>query len=236
MDWLAFAGSIIGGLIGGLFTYMGVKLTLRHEDQKKREVELKKVQDERPRLELVSFKTTKDSKTKKEADLNALFLDIKDVKIDKDKRIRFFYNENCLDSSNLVCIEYVLKNTGKTEIDYITLCSNYPKTTSLIELDNKDVYIKENFLNYAVGSNKRFVKSNDTVSIRIYYHKDEMITGMLSATIALYMRDINGRYWEQALFAPTKELENSRLVSFREYKDNCDTEIAIKCFRGEMHW
>ena len=223
MDWLAFAGSIIGGLIGGLFTYMGVKLTLRHEDQKKREEELKKIQDERPRLELISFKETKDSKSKKEADLNALFL-------------RFFYNEACLDSSNLVCIEYVFKNTGKTEIDYITLCSNCPKTTSLVALDNKDVYIKENFLNYAVDSNKRFIKPNDSVSIRLYYHKDELVVGMLSATIALYMRDINGRFWEQALFAPTKEIENSRLVSFKDYKDNCDTEIAIKCFRGEMFW
>lgn len=236
MEWIAFAGSIIGGLIGGLFTYMGVKLTLRHEDQKKREEEMKKAQDERPRLELVSFKETKDSKSKKDADLNALFLSIKDVKIDKDNRIRFFYDETCLDLSNLICIEYVLKNTGKTEIDYITLCSNYPKTTSLIDLHNKDEYIKENFLNYAVDSNKRFIKPNDTVSIRIYYRKDEKIIGMLSATIALFIRDINGRYWEQALFAPTKEIENSRLVSFKEYKDNCDTEIAIKCFRGEMYW
>lgn len=31
MDWLAFAGSILSGLIGGLFTYFGVRLTLKHE-------------------------------------------------------------------------------------------------------------------------------------------------------------------------------------------------------------
>lgn len=35
MDWLAFAGSILGGLIGGLFIYLGVRLTLKHEWEKK---------------------------------------------------------------------------------------------------------------------------------------------------------------------------------------------------------
>ena len=35
MDWLAFAGSILGGLIGGLFTFIGVSLTIKHEDKKK---------------------------------------------------------------------------------------------------------------------------------------------------------------------------------------------------------
>ena len=29
MDWLAFAGSILGGLIGGLFTFIGVRLTIK---------------------------------------------------------------------------------------------------------------------------------------------------------------------------------------------------------------
>ena len=42
MDWLAFAGSILGGLIGGLFTYFGVRLTLKHEKEKeKKEVLIK---------------------------------------------------------------------------------------------------------------------------------------------------------------------------------------------------
>ncbi len=36
MDWLAFAGNILGGLIGGLFTYIGVRLTLNYEKEKER--------------------------------------------------------------------------------------------------------------------------------------------------------------------------------------------------------
>lgn len=36
MDWLAFAGSILGGLIGGLFTYFGVRLTLKYEREKEK--------------------------------------------------------------------------------------------------------------------------------------------------------------------------------------------------------
>ena len=29
MDWLGFAGSIVGGIIGGLFTFLGVKVTIK---------------------------------------------------------------------------------------------------------------------------------------------------------------------------------------------------------------
>lgn len=41
MDWLGFAGSVIGGIIGGLFTFLGVKLTIKHDDEKKKMEEQK---------------------------------------------------------------------------------------------------------------------------------------------------------------------------------------------------
>ncbi|CRH46507.1 Uncharacterised protein [Chlamydia trachomatis] len=49
VDWLAFAGSILGGPIAGLFTYFGVRLTLKHEREKKKE-QLLKADAEKPRL------------------------------------------------------------------------------------------------------------------------------------------------------------------------------------------
>lgn len=55
MDWLAFAGSILGGLIGGLFTYFGVRLTLKHEMEKEKKEQILKADAEKPRLEIVKF-------------------------------------------------------------------------------------------------------------------------------------------------------------------------------------
>ena len=33
MDWLGFLGSIISGIIGGLFTFLGVKVTIKNDDK-----------------------------------------------------------------------------------------------------------------------------------------------------------------------------------------------------------
>lgn len=81
MDWLSFAGSILGGLIGGIFTFFGVKLTLRHEDRKKLEERNKEIQANRPRMEINSVRVIEEfAEFEKEADLNVLFLEIKEKK------------------------------------------------------------------------------------------------------------------------------------------------------------
>jgi hypothetical protein len=50
-DWLAFLGALVGGIVGGLFTFGGVYFTLRHQretDQERRESErLQREADER---------------------------------------------------------------------------------------------------------------------------------------------------------------------------------------------
>lgn len=62
MDWLAFAGSILGGLIGGLFTYFGVRLTLKHEMEKEKKKQILKADAEKPRLEIVKFLNFEETK------------------------------------------------------------------------------------------------------------------------------------------------------------------------------
>lgn len=235
MDWLAFAGSIIGGLISGLFTFIGVKLTIGYDNKKKSEEELRKAIEDRPRLELVSFKDINDLKEDKKIDLCALHIVIKKINTN-EFGTRFFYDKSSTNFNNLVSIEYTFRNVGKTEIDLVTLCTNFTKSTSLFDLERSNSYIAENMLNYKVDSSKRFIKSNDTITIRIFYNKNEVISGTLSAPISIYMLDIYGKYWEQPLFAPDKETDNSRLVSSREFRDNYDINTAEKCFRGELYW
>lgn len=97
MDWLAFAGSILGGLIGGLFTYFGVRLTLKHEMEKEKKEQILKADAEKPRLEIVKFLNFEETKHNRNInnDCNVLMLDIKTF-ADDNGRTRFFYDEQAL--------------------------------------------------------------------------------------------------------------------------------------------
>ena len=59
----AIIASILGGLVSGLFTFLGVWLTIRHENKKTRREELKQQKEKeeqlfenRPRLEIMGYK------------------------------------------------------------------------------------------------------------------------------------------------------------------------------------
>lgn len=234
MDWLGFVGSVIGGIIGGLFTFLGVKLTIKHDDEKKMEEEQKKIIEEKPRLEVVEFKEVGKHRNTK-SDMDVICLDIKDVN-KTDRRLEFSYDEKALDKNNLVSCEYVLRNTGITEIDSICLISNFPKNMSVIELRNTEFLVNEKILNYEAWSDKRFIKSGEQIKLRVYFIEDQVIAGFLSASLAMYIQDINGSYWHQPLFVPTKETDNSKLSSRKEMKSYSDVESALKCFEGKAYW
>ncbi|ENY69741.1 hypothetical protein [Mycoplasmopsis arginini] len=91
--------------------------------------------------------------------------------IDDNGRARFFYDEQTLNDKNLQFVEYELRNTGLTEIVDICITGNLPKNLSLVELERKEFYITENLLNYEVWSHKSYIKSGQTLKIRIYYIK-----------------------------------------------------------------
>ena len=238
MDWLSFAGSIIGGLIGGLFTYCGVKLTLNHEKEKEIKEESKKVEETKPRLEIIKHTNIKKSPeyNKREIGCCALFLKIIDYKC-SGSRVQFYYDEQALEINNLVYVEYILKNIGQTEIMDICLSTNLPKNTSLLELDDREFYIRDKLLNYNVFSNKKYIKPGDSIKVRVYYINDKIIDSIIgSATITVWLSDVNGRYWSQSLFCPDNKIGLPYLSNYREFKEYTSVETAIKCFINPYLW
>ena len=238
MDWLAFAGSVIGGLIGGLFTFFGVKLTIRHDEEKRRQEKIEKANKEKPRLEIISYKGFKDT-AKIETinnDCNVLALGILDFK-EIDGRACFFYNQDALDNKNLVFVEYQFVNDGLTEIDDICITSNLPRSMSLIMYERKETYINEHFLNYDVWCNKRNIKPKDTFCLRVYYVKDQIPTTILRIPeLIVWLRDVNGFVWEQILNAPTNEIETSKMSAGSKLRESRDIEKAIECFKKPIMW
>ena len=113
MEWLSLIGSILGGLIGGMFTFLGVKLTLKYDKEKEKKEIIKKAITEKPRLEKV-YANCKSTTSKISCDCNVLTLKIEGIKNNKGV-LEFLYNNDFLDLNKLTCIEIELKNTGFTE-------------------------------------------------------------------------------------------------------------------------
>ena len=238
MDWLAFAGSILGGLIGGLFTFIGVCLTIKHEDRQKKLDELKKADENKPRLEIigaVDFDLDAKNVSKLHADINALVLKIKSFK-EEDGQAMFEYDYSS-DEKKFHCFEFIMKNTGLTEIEDICLTSNLPKDTGLMNYYSSEMYLSNKLLSYDVWSDKRYLKPGSSLKVRIIFPKDKIIVSNLgSAIISIWLKDVNGMVWHQPLFVEKKETEISRLSTIDDFKNAKDIKTAIKCFKNPYMW
>ena len=237
MDWLGLLGSILGGLIAGLFTFLGVKRTLEYNKEKEKKDILIKADKEKPRLEVtkyLDFNATRNKKTINN-DCNVLVLSIDGYEEDNG-RSRFFYNTEALDINKLVYVEYEFKNTGLTEIEDVCITGNIPRNMAVLELERKDFYINENILNYEVWSNKRYIKPGDTLKIRVYYIQEHIISGSFSYPLSIWLNDINGRYWRQNFGSPLNDIEKPVYSSRKEFMGHTDVDKAIECFKNPYMW
>ncbi len=234
--------SILGGLVSGLFTFLGVLLTIHYQQKKDKKEEARLIREKndefekmKPRLEIQDYIEERDYDESQTADMTALLVSIK--KYEK-KDNRFHYDSLVLEKNKWRCIEYILKNTGKTEIDHIYLSTNLIKNTSLLNASTEE-YIsdfKNMFLNYSVILEKT-VKPQQTIHIRICYLTNQRIMSNIgSAPLTIWLMDVNNNVWEQAFFAPEKKLYISTRSSFKKFCDCTDINTAIKCFNNPILW
>lgn len=110
----AIIASVLGGLVGGLFTFLGVWMTIHHENKKTRQEELKRQKEKeeqlfenRPRLEIMGYKKLSKYSAAKKADISLLLCGIKDYK--NEGRAMFYYDPEVIEYENWVSVEYTLK-------------------------------------------------------------------------------------------------------------------------------
>ncbi len=234
--------SVLGGLVSGLFTFLGVFLTIQYQRRKdkKEEARLKQEKNDelekmKPRLEIQDYIEERDYDDNKTADMTVLLVSIKGYEKNKNQ---FHYDPLVLDKTKWRCVDYVLKNIGGTEIDHLYLSTNLPKNTSLLNAST-DEYISDynnKLLNYSVILEKT-IKPQQTVHIKICYITDKIVVSNIgSAPIAIWLMDVNNNVWEQALFAPEKKLYNSKRSSVNEFRSYTDIPTAIKCFDDPLLW
>ena len=112
-----------------------------------------------------------------------------------------------------------------------------PKNLSLIELERKEFYITKKLLNYGVWSNKRYIKPGQTLKLRVYYIKEQIIVSNLGTPVlTIWLNDINGRYWSQLLASPSQQIEISRYRKYSEFRESIDIDKSIECFIDPRMW
>lgn len=247
MELLNFLGSILGGLIGGIFTYLGVVLTIKHQEKIRKldeEEKIKKAKEkeklERPRLEIVSFKKLDNCGAMHQCDADFAVVILKILRYDvnpHNDRPCFYYDERALKIDNLSYVNYTMKNIGMTEIVDVCATINLPRAATLVNYENLDFIIKEKMLNYDGYTTKRYIKPGETFSFRVYYINNQILGSSFgNPTITLWLYDINGNLWKQAISSPTCEIENSIETSYKELDNARDINIAIDCFRNPNLW
>lgn len=232
--------SILGGLASGLFTFLGVWLTIRHENKKlcREEIKREKEKEEqilenRPRLEIIDYKKLDQYSAEENVDASILLCEIKEY-----KHGMFYYDRAVTKSEKWSCIEYTLLNTGHTEIDHIYFSTNFPRTTALFNVLNGGnvMCYKNNFLNYSVILEKT-IKPQQSVCVRMCYLNDEHPFSVLDiAPITIWLVDEKKNWWSQPLFAPAKKIYNSNRATHKEWKAQTSIETAIKCFENPTLW
>lgn len=235
--------SILGGLVSGLFTFLGVFITIRYQykKDKKEEDKLRQEQEQereklKPRLEIQDYKEEHDYKETEDAvDIEVLFVTIK-----KYEKIghNFYYGQGVLDKTKWRCVDYVLKNTGGTEIDHLYLSTNLVRNTALLNASSNDyiLYYNTKTLNYSVILEKN-IKPQQSVHIRICYITDKIIVSNIgSAPLVVWLIDVNKNVWSQELFAPENKIYISNRSSLKQFRECTDENTAIQCFDNPMLW
>lgn len=229
---ITIISSVIGGIIAGLFTYLGVRATIKHDEKKRRQDECQKAINERPRLEIVNYLDVNDfdSLNNEPADVEVLIAEIKGY-IEENGMIHPVYDNGVLEN-NLVFVEYELKNTGVREIEELCLVNNYQDRFASFPMESRNHFVRNKVLNFENRSNKRHVKKNEIIKIRIL-SVDEKTLKMVGG-ISVFITDIFGVVWSQFLHSPNNDIEISRLSSNRELRDATDVSGKLDFIRDSI--
>lgn len=215
-EWIAFMGSVIGGLIGGLFTFFGVRLTIKHDKKRAKNEQIRKWIEKCPRFEVSNFSShdfLKENKDDIEIDCKVMILSNYRYKLENGVH-KIKYDISFLNEDFISYCDFELINIGQTEILSMCLASSSLINYSLVEYDKFSFYWSHGLLNHAVWVEKKYIKPNESIKIRVYYNKNIENKDYF---INLWLIDVNGNIWSQALNLNGK-IEISRYSKFEDFK------------------
>ncbi len=217
--------SVLGGLIAGLFTYLGVKKTITHERKTREEnLKLKKEEQRKQEIEKNIIRNKKIIQTRPELKIPQDNSDIKSVEeycllpyinpvLIDEELILFRYSDEIFQEEFWDKYELIFKNTGKRlirdsfiHLPYKSYANIYLKSDLLHwQNDNaRDYYCDECLL-------PKYIHPNEKIKIIIYYPK--ATPTIKSAGFDLYMRDEDDNYWYQHCVNSYDSESESQIIS-----------------------
>lgn len=208
---------IVAALLGGLFTFLGVRLTIKNDNAIKKEEtrqrnreENKKIIKNCPILEICE----KDSRVKYE--LSMYFLPYEEAELVNDNEITFKYDNLSVKNECWQCKEIYITNVGKKAIQ-----------TGFVQLPYKsgfNIYIKEEIESWGktlMAKNyysdhlwlKGWLKPKECFVLKTYYPKNEVEEVPLNC----YFIDEDGNYWLQECFNDEYSECTPNVISSDEY-------------------
>ena len=212
-------GGIIAAVITGLFTLLIAIRKERKKDLKERQREREKRFKNRPEFAVVNYKNYLSHVgygIKQKCDIELFVAHMEEL--DKDNYVGKFRAKD-LNPSEWCCVIYTLKNLGKTDVVALSLITTCKKDTCIFPC----AYVKElasrGMPSYLEFYDKK-IRVGETVTIKLCYHKDRIVTGHISATMFIALEDCNKNYWYQPFFSPKNKLYDSYEVDGEEYISN----------------
>lgn len=222
--------AVVSGLISGIFTVIGVLITLGVENARK-EKEIKRAEiKNKPRFKLREGKFGTDDII----DLSVFVAPFNVIK-KEDGTIIFNYDKK-LYNENIICKDFIFENIGKGFAAEFHIVSNNQKHVSIISFPLRKSFMNMHSLNYCVLYDKSSIEVNESLKVKIIYNKELQSTNLFSADFSIYYKDENGNYWEQPLFPETPKLYEPVKSSWKELKNQISVETALECFENPLLW
>lgn len=213
--------SVLGGLIGGLFTFLGVKMTIKNNNEIQRQAIREKNKEKNQKIisSRPEFKTV-ETKEKIENEAIMYVLPYWAPKLISKNEIYFDYDNINLDSNLWDYTEIILCNTGKKSIQTCFLELEYKSYFNIYTRSQiyawqqmpltKNIYSDKILIPYNINSNMY-------IKLKIFYPKSNKQKRIPNISLNCYMIDEDNNYWYQDMVNSTSTNKKSIPVSESEY-------------------
>lgn len=227
---IAIIGNAVNGLIVRIFTYLGVKTTIKFEKKKYENERYEKLVKEKAEFLLLPTKKLKNKKSQ----IQAFFAPFK-VIYTMDNDFYFSYPKDILKKEQIIYHDYTFKNIGKSATTEFAVVVTNQKRNSLFGYDDYKDYIKNGYINYDCFYNYK-IFPNESITIRLYYNKNYYFQNQFSSTFEIVYKDENGLFWAQPFFDNKNGLYEPYQITHEEFRNRIVVEQALECFEKPYLW
>lgn len=216
------------GLMSLFGVYLGWKLSCISNEKFEAKKEKQKQFDNKPVLYIE--KEDKDLEVSLE-----VFVGTFNVKYDVNKNYEIVYPKDICNKKTHEYKDVVLKNIGKSDIEYLNIASSYKKQIILVHYDLLDTIVNEKAVYYSAWHDRK-IRVGDKIKIRIYYQRNNLPCLLLSSTLSFLFEDQYHNYWEQAYFYERDNVYSPYRINYKKFRTIVTPDDAYDCFEDPRLW